>query len=102
MQIKITSLRENPLLKRKEIQFKIEHGPESKTPSRMETKKILAAELKLTEEVVFVKDIKTMTGTGIAVGHANAYENADQAKLVEPEYIVKRNNPAEPKEEGAK
>ena len=47
-----------------------------------------------------MKDMRTLTGTGTAVGHANAYETAKQAKLVEPEYIVKRNSPPEkPKKE---
>ena len=100
MEIKITSTKENPLLKRKEVQFRIEHGPQSKTPARLEVKKALAAELNLAVEVVFVKDMRTLTGTGTAVGHANAYETAEQAKLVEPNYIVKRNSPPEkPKEE---
>jgi len=100
MEIKIVSSKDNPLLKRKEVQFKIEHGPQSKTPARLEVKKALAAEMKIGEELVFVKDIRTLTGTGTAVGHANAYESANQAKIVEPDYIMKRNSPPEkPKEE---
>ncbi len=100
MEVKIVSSKDNPLLKRREIQFRMEHGPQSKTPARLEIKKALAAELKLGEELVFVKDIRTLTGTGTAVGHANAYESAKQAKIVEPDYIVKRNSPPEkPKEE---
>jgi ribosomal protein S24E len=44
--------------------------------------------------------MKTMTGTTTAVGFANAYETAEQAKIIEPEYIIKRNSPPEkPKEE---
>ena len=100
MEVKIVSSKDNPLLKRREIQFRTEHGPQSKTPARLEVKKALATELKLGEELVFVKDIRTLTGTGTAIGHANAYESAKQAKLVEPEYIMKRNSPPEkPKEE---
>jgi len=102
MEIKLVSSKENPLLKRKEIEFKIEHGPQSRTPARMDVKKDLAAELKVAKELVFVKDMRTLTGTGITVGHANSYESAEQAKLVEPEYIIKRNSPPEkPKEEAA-
>ncbi|HLN45821.1 MAG TPA: hypothetical protein VK209_08960 [Candidatus Sulfotelmatobacter sp.] len=101
MEIKIISSRENPLLKRREVQFRIEHGPQSKTPARLEVRKALASELKLGEDRVFVKDMRTLTGTGTAVGHANAYETVEQAKRIEPEYIVKRNNPEKPKEEAA-
>jgi small subunit ribosomal protein S24e len=102
MEIKIFASKENPLLKRKEVQFRVEHGPQSKTPGRLQVKKAIAAELKLGEELVFVRDIRTLTGTGTAVGHANVYETAAQAKLVEPDHIVKRNSPPEkPKEEAA-
>jgi small subunit ribosomal protein S24e len=100
MEVKIVSAKENPLLKRKEVNFRVEHGPKGKTPPRLEVKKALAAELKISEELVFVEKMHTMTGTNTAVGVANAYETAEQAKLVEPEYIRKRNSPPEkPKEE---
>jgi small subunit ribosomal protein S24e len=100
MEVKIVSAKENPLLKRKEVNFRVEHGPKGKTPPRLEVKKALAVELKISEELVFVEKMQTMTGTNIAVGVANAYETAEQAKLVEPEYIIKRNSPPEkPKEE---
>jgi small subunit ribosomal protein S24e len=102
MEVKIVYSKDNPLLKRREIEFRIEHGPTSKTPARLDVRKTLAAELKLGEELVYVKDMRTLTGTGTAVGHANVYQTAARAKLVEPDYIVKRNNPPEkPKEEAA-
>jgi small subunit ribosomal protein S24e len=100
MEVKIVSSKSNPLLKRKEVQFSIGHGPQSKTPARLDVRKALASELKLAEELIFIRDMRTLTGTGTTMGHANAYQTAAQAKVVEPEYIVKRNNPSEkPKEE---
>jgi small subunit ribosomal protein S24e len=100
MQVKIISKKENPLLKRKEVQFKIEHGPNGKTPARLDVKRSVAAELQVNDQLVFVKRMKTLTGTTTAVGFANAYETAEQAKIIEPEYIIKRNSPPEkPKEE---
>jgi len=100
MQIKIESTKNNPLLKRKEVGFTIIQGPKEKTPPRLEVKKALAAEMKTGDEVVFVKRMNTKTGTNIAQGVANVYQTVEQAKLVEPEYIRKRNNPLEkPKEE---
>jgi ribosomal protein S24E len=100
MEVKIVSAKENPLLKRKEVNFRVEQGLQGKTPPRLEVKKALAAELKISEGLVFVEKMQTMTGTNIAVGVANAYETAEQAKLIEPEYIIKRNSPPEkPKEE---
>jgi small subunit ribosomal protein S24e len=100
MEVKIVSTKENPLLKRKEVDFRIEQDLKGKTPARLEVKKALAAKLKINEELIFVKKMRTMTGTNIAVGIANAYEKIEQAKFIEPEYIRKRNNPPEdPKEE---
>jgi len=43
----------------------------------------------------------TKTGTQVANGIANVYDSIEQAKLVEPEYIIKRHSPPEkPTEEG--
>jgi small subunit ribosomal protein S24e len=95
MEVKIISIKANPLLKRKEVGFRVEQGPKGKTPARLEVKKALAIALKLSEEVVFVKRLRTMTGTNTAVGVANAYETVEQARFIEPEYIIKRNSPPE-------
>ncbi len=102
MQIKIDSTKDNPLLKRKELGFTIIQGPKEKTPQRLEVKKALAVEMKIGEDVVFIKKMHTKTGTNITQGVANVYQKVEQAKIVEPEYIWKRNNPSEkPKEEAA-
>jgi small subunit ribosomal protein S24e len=101
MEVKVVSAKSNPLLKRREVSFRVEHGPAGKTPGRLEVKRALAAELKVDEELVFVGKMATLTGTCTAVGVANAYETLKQAKLVEPDYIVKRNLPEKPKEEAA-
>jgi small subunit ribosomal protein S24e len=100
MEIKIVSSKENPLLKRKEVSFTITMGPKEKTPQRLNVKKAVAVEMQVSDEVVFVKRMHTLTGTSITNGNANVYKTAVQAKLVEPEYIRKRNSPPEkPKEE---
>ncbi len=99
MQIKIESSKENPLLKRTEVGFTIVHGPKEKTPERLAVKKAVAIEMKTGDDVVFIKRMKTKTGTTITQGVANVYQSVAQAKLVEPEYIRKRNSPEKPKEE---
>ena len=103
MEVKIVSTKKNSLLKRKEVDFRVDQGLKGKTPTRLEVKKAIAAQLKMKDELVFIKKMKTMTGTNIAVGVANAYETLEQAKFIEPEYIRKRNSPPEePKEEEQK
>ncbi len=100
MQIKVETTKDNPLLKRKEVGFTIIQGPKEKTPPRLQVKTALAMEMRIADDVVFIKRMHTKTGTNITVGDANVYQKAEQAKLVEPEYIRKRNSPPEkPKEE---
>jgi ribosomal protein S24E len=97
MKLKIVSKEKNPLMKRTEITFNIEHDQNGGTPSRVEVRKEVAAQLKTKLELVYVKQLETKTGTMIAVGEANAYDSAEQAKLVEPKHIVARNAvPEEP------
>ncbi len=99
MQVKIDSIKDNPLLKRKEVGFTIASGPKEKTPKRLEVKRAVAMEMKIGDDIVFIKRMRTKTGTSITVGVANVYQSVNQAKLVEPEYIRKRNSPPEkPKE----
>jgi ribosomal protein S24E len=42
--------------------------------------------------------VETKTGTMKATGEANAYESIEQAKLIEPKYIIARNIPQEKEE----
>jgi small subunit ribosomal protein S24e len=100
MEVKIISKKDNPLLKRKEVQFQIEHGPNGKTPARLDIKRSIASELQVKDTLVFIKRMNTKTGTNTTAGEANAYESVEQAKRIEPDYIIKRNSPPEkPKEE---
>jgi len=95
MEIEIISEKENPLLKRKEVHFRVKHEQTGSTPPRLEVRKAIASTLKAKVDFVFVKKFKTETGKHIAVGLANVYDSTDQATLVEPEYIIKRNVPPE-------
>ncbi len=99
MEVKIISEKKNPLLKRKEVHFHVEHNQTGGTPPRLEVRKAVANALKMNADLVFVKKLETKTGTQTAVGIANVYDSIEQANLVEPEYVIKRNAPPEkPKE----
>jgi len=101
MEIKIISEKKNPLLKRREVDFYANHDQTGSTPPRLKIKNAVATALKTDTNLVFVKKLETKTGTHTAFGIANVYDSIEQAKLIEPEYIVKRNLPPEkPKEEG--
>lgn len=99
MKIEVTSKKRNPLLKRREVAFEVDHRETGGTPTRSEVRKKLATMLKTNLELVYIKKMETKTGTMVAVGEANAYDSVENAKLVEPEYIIARNLPPEKPEE---
>lgn len=99
MKIKVTSQQYNPLLKRKEIIFEVNHEETKGTPSRLEIRKKLAEKLKTNIELLYVRKVETKTGTMLAAGEANLYDSPEQVKLVEPEHIITRNTPPEKPEE---
>ncbi len=91
MKLKIVSKEQNPLMKRKEVTFSVEHAQTGGTPTRVEVRKQLATLLKTDLDLVYVKQLETKTGTMVAIGEANAYDSVEQAKVVEPEHIIARN-----------
>jgi ribosomal protein S24E len=101
MKVNIVSKGQNPLMKRKEITFSVDHAQNGGTPSRAQVCNQLASLLKTKPELVFVKNMKTKTGTMVAVGEANVYDSLEQAKSMEPKHIVARNVVSEKKSEDA-
>ena len=101
MEVKITAEKENPLLKRKEVQFLLDHHQLGSTPPRLEVRKAVSDALRTDVNLVFIRKFNTKTGTHTGIGEANVYDSVEHAKLIEPDYIVLRNAPPEkPKEEG--
>jgi len=101
MKLEVRSENYNPLLKRKEIVFEVDHSEEGGTPRRMDVRKALAEELGVDLERVYVRRIETITGSTVALGLAHVYETAEQARFIEPKHIIVRNEGRpEEKEEG--
>jgi small subunit ribosomal protein S24e len=101
LQLKILSQKYNPLLKRKEVVFEVDHNQEGQTTPRLELRKSLAGLLKTKLDLVFVERVETKTGTMIAMGEANAYDTLEQAKTVERDHIIARHVSAEKPEKKA-
>lgn len=100
MKVKIASQESNPLLKRKEVAFEVEHGEIGGTPSCFEVRKKLTSLLNKNLELVYVKRLETKTGTKVSVGESSVYNTIEQAQLVEPKHIIARNaSPKKPEEE---
>jgi ribosomal protein S24E len=91
MKVNIISKEQNPLMKRKEVKFTIDHSENGGTPSRVEVSRYLASILNSKSELIFVKNLTTKTGTMTAFGEATIYDKLEQAKLMEPKHIVARN-----------
>jgi len=97
MKLKVTTQNYNPLLKRKEVAFEIEHAPKEGTPTRVEMRKSLAESLKANIDLIFVKQAITKRGSMLTVGEANVYDTQEQVKTVEADHIITRNVPPSPK-----
>ena len=82
----------NPVLKRREVTFFVDHGVAA-TPKLYDVRKQLAAKYGAGEELVFVRKLETLTGTTRAVGEAEVYDSADAAKSLVPKHIMARNLP---------
>ena len=102
MEVKLVSVKKNPLLNRKEVDFLVETKIQAKTPSRADIKKSIAYQIKSAEDLVFIKKMQTLTGSNITVGIANIYDSTIEANLIEADHIRKRNLPKEAKEEEKK
>lgn len=88
MKIEVASIRENPLIGRREVTF---HIQDSDMPKRIEARKELATILKAEIDKVWVKLLETKTGTQMVSGLAHVYDKAEDALKVEPKHIVVRN-----------
>lgn len=102
MKIKVTSKKRNRLLKRREVVFEVDHRQAGGTPPRLQVRKELASLMKSDLDLVYVKRLETRTGTMVAIGEANAYDSVEDAKLVEPKYVIARNVPSVTPEEEEK
>jgi small subunit ribosomal protein S24e len=99
MEVKLVSVKNNPLLNRKEVDFIVETKMQAKTPTRTDIKKSIADQMKISEEIVFIKKMQTLTGSNMTVGIANIYDSTTQANLIEADHIRKRNLPQKAEEE---
>ena len=100
MELEIIEKRENPLLNRTEIKFRVKHQGE-KTPERELVKNDLAEMLKVNKSLIIIDYIRPGFGMAISSGYAKVYKSMEDAKRVEPSYILRRNKFGEVKEEKA-
>ncbi|MDR1691172.1 MAG: 30S ribosomal protein S24e [Candidatus Methanoplasma sp.] len=96
MKIEITNQKENPLQKRKEVYFTIDHVGET-TPGRNAVAEDIAKKMKSKRDCVVVDNIESVYGIGKSKGYAKVYDDKASALSFENGYLLKRNGIEEDK-----
>jgi len=89
MEVKIVRKEENPLLKRREVWFEIDH-PGEPTPKKIDVAQILAAKLNAKLDLMVIKYYGTIYGTNRSRGLCLIYEDEKAMVMAEP---LKKMNP---------
>jgi len=88
MKIEILEERENPLLNRKEIRFRVEY--KGKTPAFEEMRNELIKAVSSDKKFTVVDSVNSEFGSQTALGYAKVYKDGESMK-VEPEHRIKKN-----------
>jgi len=84
MEVQIESVRNNPLLDRRQVTLAVDHEEEA-TPSREDIKSRFAAEKTLNEEAIEVGTIKTGYGSNSSITELKVYEEFEYSEDLEEE-----------------
>jgi small subunit ribosomal protein S24e len=95
MELEVIQRKENPLLKRTEVSFKVIHKA-APTPTRESLRAFLARELKATKDIVVIDSQASTFGRYETVGYAKVYKTKEEALAVERKHILIRNKLVEP------
>lgn len=101
LELEILTKKDNMLLDRIEIQFKISHKNE-KTPARDEVREKIAAEINVGKENVIIDFMKSRYGKEETTGYAKIYKTVESAKGSESEHVLVRNKLITAKKKEAK
>ena len=100
MNIEVIEKKVNPLLKRREIMFKVDH--EGATPSREEVRKNLAAMLNAKKELIIIERMRSEYGKRETHGYAKIYKSEKGIGEIERAHIIRRNTLTESEEKSEK
>ncbi|KXB02746.1 hypothetical protein AKJ45_02915 [candidate division MSBL1 archaeon SCGC-AAA261F19] len=101
MEVNIVKDSENPLLKRRRIEFEVDHFGAA-TPSRLTLIKELSSSLSVPEDRITITKMVTLHGTCKASGVARVYDSRDRLEEWEPEHLIGRTGAAEEQAEKKK
>ena len=90
MLMEVVTRKENDLLNRVEIEFRIRHS-QKPTPSRNELMEmVLKVEPGSKKELVILKRVNTRFGQAFTTGFAHVYSDKDSLESTEMEYMITR------------
>ncbi|HVL49593.1 MAG TPA: 30S ribosomal protein S24e [Candidatus Thermoplasmatota archaeon] len=90
MDIEIVGKKENALIGRTEVQFRILHTG-AQTPKREDVRDKLAAILNAKKQNIVVDNMESTFGHGETTGYAKVYPSVEALSKVEPLHLLKRN-----------
>ncbi len=90
MEVQIIKDKKNPILKRREISFKVK---EKVTPPRIEVKAKLAALLNSKPELIVIERLDTTYGKQELIGTGCIYETEERLKQLAHQHLVARDAP---------
>jgi len=96
MAIEIIKDEENVLLNRRDIVFKTEEIG----MSRKSVKNMLVALLDTTPELLILDRMNSQYGKQDILGYARLYDNEQNLRRIEPDYMIARNAPAKKSDGG--
>ncbi len=89
MKIKIEDKQENPLLKRQDITFLVDHTGAA-TPTRLDVRAKLSAMLNCKEDQLYITKLNGLFGQSTSQGYAHLYPSKEAAQVQEQNHIIKR------------
>ena len=90
MELEIVAKRDNVLLKRTEVRFRVAH-PREQTPKRGDLRAELAKALHATRDIVVVDSVVSEFGRSASRGYAKVYKSKEDALRAERKHILVRN-----------
>jgi len=89
-QVKVLRDVENKVLNRRELVLRIHHAG-ARTPTRDEVRRIVSSMFSAPQNLVIVKNLRTIAGTNVTEAHVHIYRDEETLEEVEPEHIKIRN-----------
>ncbi len=97
MKVDIESKKQNKLMERTDVTFKVTHDGEP-TPARDAIRTSLASAMGVQKERVIVASMSTEYGRGDSMGEARVYDSVEAVKKNEQHHLLVRNGLAQKEE----